>query len=90
MNYYKQVGGKNLDGHLLEIAEVAVAGAGDGRISKADAERLLTAVIDDNVFTDVERATIDYIHKNYRWTESARDWFRKSKTGKRNLRSLSV
>ena len=76
MNYYKQVGGKKLDGHLLEIADVAVAGGGDGRISKVDAEKLLEAVIEDNVFTDVERVTIDYIHKNYRWTESARDWFR--------------
>jgi hypothetical protein len=76
MNNYKQVGDKKLDGHLIEIANVAVAGAGDGRISKADAERLLAAVIEDNVFTDVERTTIDYIHKNYKWTESARDWFR--------------
>jgi hypothetical protein len=76
MNYYKQVGGKKLDGHLLEIADVAVVGAGDGRISKADAKRILEAVIDDNVYTAVEKETIDYIHKNYKWTESARDWFR--------------
>jgi hypothetical protein len=76
MNYYKQVGDKKLDGHLLEIADVAVAGGRDGRISKADAEALLAAVIEDNVFTDVERTTIDYIHKNYHWTESAREWFR--------------
>jgi hypothetical protein len=76
MDHYKQVGKKKLDGHLLEIADVAVAGAGDGRISKDDAQRLLAAVIEDNVYTDVERATIDYIHKNYHWTESARDWFR--------------
>lgn len=76
MNYYKQVGGKKLDGHLIEIADAAVTGFGDGRISKPDAERILAAVIEDNVFTDVERATVDYIHKNYRWTESAREWFR--------------
>jgi len=76
MNYYKHVGGKKLDGHLLEIAELAVAGAGDGRISKADAEKMLAAVIDDDVYTSVEKATIDYIHKNYRWTEAAWDWFR--------------
>jgi hypothetical protein len=67
---------KKLDNRLIEIASVAVAGAGDGRISKNDAERLLAAVIEDKVFTEVERATIDYIHKNYKWTESAREWFR--------------
>jgi len=76
MNYYKEVGGKKLDGHLLEIADVAVAGAGDGRISKEDAEKMLAAVIDDDVYTAVEKATIDYIHKNYKWTEAAWDWFR--------------
>jgi len=76
MHYYKQVGGKKLDGHLLEIADVAVAGAGDGRISKEDAERMLAAVIDDNVYTGIEQETVDYIHKNYHWTEAAWDWFR--------------
>jgi hypothetical protein len=76
MNYYKQVGGKKLDGHLLEIADVAVAGAGDGRISRADAEKMLAMVIDDNVYTGVEQETVDYIHKNYHWTEPAWEWFR--------------
>jgi hypothetical protein len=76
MDHYKQIGKKTLDGHLIEIANVAVAGAGDGRISKDDAQRLLEMVMQDNVYTDVERATIDYIHKNYHWTESAREWFR--------------
>jgi len=75
MNYYKEVGGKKLDGHLLEIADVAVAGAGDGRISKEDAEKMLAAVIDDDVYTAVEKATIDYIHKNYKWTEISKQHF---------------
>jgi hypothetical protein len=75
MNYYKQVGRKKLDGHLLDIADSAVAGTGDGRISKEDAERMLAAVITDNFYTAVEKATIDYLHKNYRWTEAAWDWF---------------
>ena len=46
MNYYKTIDGKKMDGNLLEMAEKAVAGAGDGRISKSDAEELLQAVKD--------------------------------------------
>jgi OOP family OmpA-OmpF porin len=76
MDYYKQVKGKKLDGHLIEIADEAVKGAGDGRISEADAAKILAAVIKDNIYTAIEQATIDYLHKNYHWTESARDWFR--------------
>jgi len=38
MSYYKTLDGKKLDSALLEMAEEAVKGAGDGRISKADAE----------------------------------------------------
>lgn len=67
---------KKLNARLLEVADVAVAGSGDGRISKKDAEMLLALITKDGIYTATERATVDYIHKNYKWTESARDWFR--------------
>jgi hypothetical protein len=37
----------------------------------------LTAVKDGNVYTDIEKATIAYIRKNFKWTEAADDWFRR-------------
>ena len=67
---------KRLNVRLIEIADTAVRGAGDGRISKHDAEVLIALIASNDTYTEVEQATIDYIHKNYRWTESARDWFR--------------
>ncbi len=75
MNYYKQVEGKKLEGYLLEIANNAVRGAGDGRISKADAEKILATVTDGKIYTVVEKETVAHIHKNYKWTEAAWDWF---------------
>jgi hypothetical protein len=75
MEYYKQVDGKKLDGRLLEIADQSVRGSGDGRISKHDAEKLLAAVIDGNIYTAIEKETVQFIHNNFKWTDAAWDWF---------------
>jgi hypothetical protein len=76
MNYYKTIDGKKMDGNLLEMAEKAVAGAGDGRISKSDAEELLQAVKDGGSYTDVEKDTMQHIRGNFKWTDGADEWFR--------------
>lgn len=65
-----------MDGRLLDIAQDATQGAGDGRISQEDAEKIFEAVRDGNVYTDIEKATIAYLRKNFHWTEAADDWFR--------------
>lgn len=75
MNYYRTIHGVKYDGRLIDLADELVRGAGDGRISKQDAERILATVTDGNVYTPVERETIQYLHVNYHWTEAARDWF---------------
>ena len=76
MSYYKNVNGKNLDGHLLDMADKAVEGEGDGRISRKDAESLIAAVVDGGAYTDIEKATMEHIRDNYKWTDSANEWFR--------------
>lgn len=76
MSYYRIMEGKKMDGHLIEIAQQAIKNFGDGRISLKDAENILTAVKDGNVYTDIEKATIAYIRKNFNWTEAADEWFR--------------
>jgi hypothetical protein len=76
MSYYKIIEGKKMDGHLIEIALKATRNVGDGRISLKDAETILTAVKDGNVYTDIEKATIAYIRKTFTWTEAADEWFR--------------
>ena len=76
MSYYKTIDGKKYDGELIELADKSVAGAGDGRISLADAKILLAAVKDGNDYTDVEKDTMKYIRDNYKWTDEADKWFR--------------
>ena len=75
-SYYKTIGGKHYDREMLEIADEAVAGVGDGRISVEDAQKLLGAVKDANKYTDIEKATMKYIRENYKFTYAADQWFR--------------
>lgn len=70
-----------MDSRLLEIAETSIEGAGDGRISKADAEAIIEAVNDGGIYTDVEKTTMEYIRDNFSWTESADEWFRSQIAG---------
>ncbi|MCS6824082.1 MAG: hypothetical protein NZ529_07270 [Cytophagaceae bacterium] len=76
MSYYKIIDGKKYDAQLIELADKAVAGAGDGRISLADAKTLLEAVKDGNEYTDIEKDTMKYIRDHYKWTPEADEWFR--------------
>jgi hypothetical protein len=76
MAYYKTINGEKYDAELLELADKAVAGVGDGRISLKDAQSLLAAVKDGDSYTDIEKATIKYIRDNYKWTEESDTWFR--------------
>lgn len=76
MTYYVTIDGKKMDKRLLEMAEKAVAGQGDGRISKADAEEMIRVVKDGNVYTEVEKDTMEYIRDQFSWTDSANQWFR--------------
>lgn len=76
MAYYKKIKGKNYDKKLLELVESFTSKKGDGRISLEDAKILMDAVKDSNAYTTVEKDTIAYIRKNYKFTESADKWFR--------------
>lgn len=76
MSYYKIIEGKKMDGRLIEIAQQATKNVGDGRISLKDAQNIFNAVKDGNVYTDIEKATIAFIRKNFNWTEAADAWFK--------------
>lgn len=76
-SYYKTIDGVKYDRELLEAADEAVAGRGDGRISLSDAEKLLAEVKDGDSYTDCEKTTVKYIRENYKWTDEADTWFRK-------------
>ncbi len=76
MSYYKEIDGKKYDGELLETAEKLIKGQGDGRISLADAEKLMAEVKDAGKYTDIEKDTMAYIRDNFKWTDEADEWFR--------------
>ena len=65
-----------MDRDLIDAAKEALAGRGDGRISMDDATILLEKVKDKNTYTDVEKDTMEYIRKNFKWTDEADEWFR--------------
>lgn len=76
MSYYKTIEGKKYDGELIELADKLTSGAGDGRLSQADAEQIYEAVKDGDSYTDIEKDTVAYLRENYSWTDAADDWFR--------------
>ncbi len=76
MANYKKINGKSYDKKLLDIADKSVSGKGDGRISLEDAKILLAAVKEDRTYSDTEKATMEYIRDNYKFTTSADTWFR--------------
>lgn len=75
MSYYKTIGGKKMDGAILDTAALAVKGSGDGRISKADAVKIFNASKDADKITGVEIVTLAYVYHNYKWTDVAAAWF---------------
>lgn len=76
MSYYKEIDGKKYDGELLELAEKLVAGKGDGRISEDDARLMLKKVKDGDKYTDIEKASMEYVRTHFKWTDAADQWFR--------------
>lgn len=76
MAYYVTINDKKMDKDLIEAAEEAVKGRGDGRISLEDAKILLEKVKDGNSYTDVEKDTMEHIRKTYKWSPEADEWFR--------------
>ena len=73
MSYYKTIDGKKMDGAIIDAADEAVKG--DGRISKADAEKILKFSKDGGKITDIERTTLEHVFQKYKWTEAAEGWF---------------
>ena len=59
------------DLELLCAAEGAVAGYGDGRISRSDIQDIIAIIHNTDWFSPVEKATLEHIHDNYRFTKAA-------------------
>ncbi len=75
-SYYKVIDGKKYDAGIIEAAEEAVKGRGDGRISLDDAKVLLEKVKDGDTYSAIEKDTMSYVRDNFKWTDEADEWFR--------------
>ena len=75
-SFYKQIDGEQYSRRLLDWAEEAVAGRGDGRISVSDSEELLDLLIADGRYSALEKKTVKYIRETYNWTEAGDAYLR--------------
>ena len=74
-SYYKKIQGVRYDRALLEAAEGRIYGQRDGRISQKDAEEIVELSKDGGRITETELRTLNYISKNYHFTQKAAAWF---------------
>ena len=70
-DYYARDYFRKYDRAILEQVESIVQGRGDGRLSEADCEPLFHVIADRNLYTDVEKATIRHVRRNYKFTPTA-------------------
>jgi len=63
---------------MLKAAEDATSGKNDGRISEKDAKTVFQEAVDGDRITECEYDTIEYIKKNFTWTDKATGWFDKA------------
>ena len=75
-SFYKQIDGVQYSRRLLDWADEAVAGRGDGRISVSDAEELFDVLASDSRYSDLEKRTIKYIRETYNWTDAGNAYLR--------------
>jgi uncharacterized tellurite resistance protein B-like protein len=71
---YKTIDGVKYDKSMLEAADEAIAGVGDGRVSYEDAKLIWADVMEDGKVTKVEIRTVKYILDNYKCTDKGREY----------------
>jgi len=74
-NYYLTNNGTKYDRAILDKATELTEGRRDGRISKDDAVDLAKTVNDADILTDVERATVRKVYRDFKFTDAGRDKF---------------
>ncbi len=77
ISYYKVIDGRRYKGITIKMADDAISGRGDGRISMEDAEKIFDTISDGKAYTQVEKDTLRRLRTHYHWTEQADELFRK-------------
>jgi len=69
-SFYKQIDNKKYSRRLLNCADECVAGQGNGRIGREDAEKIFDVLEKDGKYTDLEKDTLAFIRAHYNWTDA--------------------
>jgi len=73
-SYYETIDGMKCDRGIVDTCREAVAGQGDGRISKEDAEKVWVQAEDGNKVTDTEKWTLRYCLTSFNFTRAGHDY----------------
>ena len=68
---YQTIDGVKYEKELLDLATKHTTGAGEGKLSKDEVADLFKSASDGQGVTDTEKLTLEYIRKNYEFTDAA-------------------
>lgn len=68
---YQSIDGVKYEKELLDLAKAHTTGRGEGKLSKDEVADLFKSANDGQGVTDTEKLTLDYIRKNFEFTEAA-------------------
>ena len=68
---YQSIGGVQYEKELLEMAKKHTTGRGEGKLSKDEVADLFESANDGKGVTETEKRTLEYIRKNFVFTDAA-------------------
>ena len=68
---YQNIDGVKYEKELLDLAKKHTTGAGEGKLSKDEVADLFKSASDGQGVTDTEKQTLEYIRKNFVFTDAA-------------------
>jgi len=68
---YQSIDGVQYEKELLELAKKHTTGRGEGKLSKDEVTDLFESANDGKGVTETEKRTLEYIRKNFVFTDAA-------------------
>ena len=68
---YQSIDGVKYEKELLDLAKKHTTGKGEGKLSKDEVADLFRSANDGQGVTETEKRTLEYIRKNYVFTDAA-------------------
>lgn len=68
---YQSIDGVQYEKELLDLAKKHTTGKGEGKLSKDEVAELFKSANDGQGVTDTEKRTLEYIRKNFVFTDAA-------------------